>query len=799
MNRIFRYCFLWLAVAIAFAADNGPAIREALAALQRGDFASAERTLRPEVKARPNDSAALTLLGVALDNQKKFQEAGELHRRAAASAPNSPDVWNNYANHLLGTGDAEGARKLYLRVVGLDQANYNANVQLVRLALKAKKGADALGYFKHLPAGLLDAPNLAAMRVEALYLAGETLDADHLAARWLAAARSDLGASFSIGVALADAGQLAKAGEFFTQALAIAPSDFNVLVNLGLVEWHTGNYPRARQVLDAARRQQPQNVDVLYNLACVDQADKRPEAAVALLAQAARLAPERSDVQKLLALATGDLGAMDDSAAAWERYLKLQPNDDVARRERGLTAVRMGRLEQGMADIQWFVSRHPTDAVGHFELGVAENKDNPAQALTEFDRALALEAGFAAAHAARGSLYYQMGKPEAALADLEAAATLRPDDAVSLDRLGQTYLALDRATDAVRVLHKAAALAPDDSKTQLHLARALADAGQTAESKVAMDRFRQLGPVVNKAVPGGLVDYLSLTPEQRRADYRGRLERVLREHPEDASAQVNYLRLLLEAGESPLAVGVTRKIAALQPAAALLADAGRALLEARQYAPARELLEKAVATGADVELDLAIAAFHASGPAEGTRLLDRVPPAARGGDYYLARAEILDASGNAAESSAALEQALEASPQRSGWYLRAGSFLLRKGRTDDALRVSDQAMQAFAKNREILLLRAVVLEQAARGGEAEPLLEQIQNAWPEWPAGWLAHGIILARHGRRGEARAALGTAQALGTQDPQVRHYLEEISAGREAQPPDLTSLLLSKASGDQ
>src|ERR1022692_4650207 len=161
MNRVLRYCSVSLVVAIGFAADHGPAIREALAALQRGDFAAAERTLRPEVRARPNDGAALTLLGVALDNQKKFQEADQVHRRAAASSPASPDVWNNYANHLLATSDEEGAGKLYLRVVGLDQANYNANVQLVRLALKGKKRAEALGYFKHLPANQQDAPNLA--------------------------------------------------------------------------------------------------------------------------------------------------------------------------------------------------------------------------------------------------------------------------------------------------------------------------------------------------------------------------------------------------------------------------------------------------------------------------------------------------------------------------------------------------------------------------------------------------------------------------------------------------------------
>jgi Flp pilus assembly protein TadD len=108
-------------------------------------------------------------------------------------------------------------------------------------------------------------------------------------------------------------------------------------------------------------------------------------------------------------------------------------------------------------------------------------------------------------------------------------------------------------------------------------------------------------------------------------------------------------------------------------------------------------------------------------------------------------------------------------------------------------------MQAFAKNRQILLLRAVVLEQARRGGEAESLLERIQNGWPEWQVGWLAHGIILAMHGRSSEARAALSTALALGSQDPQVRHYLQEISAGREAQPPDLTLLLLSKPSQDR
>ena len=457
------------------------AIRQALAALERGDFHAAELTLRAEVQAHPADAAALTLLGVALDGQHEFQQADAVHRRALASAPNSPDVLNNYANHLVNTGEDERARSFYLRVLAIDPAQANANGQLARLAVKRKNGAEALRYLDALPPGAGDAPPVALLRLNALYQAGRGAEADALAARLEEQGRADLNLSFSLGTALAQSGQFAKAEAAFTQALALAPSDFNALFNLGVVACRAGDNRRAREMLEAALRQQPRNVDVLHQLAFADRAAGDTESAVRLLAQAARLAPERADVQKLLAISTFDLGALEDAAAAWDRYLKRQSSDDSARRERGFTAVQRGRFDEGIADLQWFVGRHPSDATGNCELGLAESKDDPLKGLVHLDRALALEPDFAAAHAARGSLYYQLGKPASALDDLEAAAALQPDDSAGLDRLGQTYLALDRPADAVRVLRRAAALAPDDSKTQLHFARALADAGETAE------------------------------------------------------------------------------------------------------------------------------------------------------------------------------------------------------------------------------------------------------------------------------------------------------------------------------
>ena len=740
-----RYAGRWwvvLLVVLTASAQVRPTIQEALTALGRGDFASAEQTLRADLLGHPGDSSTLTLLGVALDNQRKFAEADEMHRRAVTSAPQSVDALSNYANHLLNTGKEDEARKFYLQVVGLDPEQLNANLQLARIDVRQKNGREALARLKSVP----DSPQVAVVRLEALDAAGDRSGADALATQIATDAGDSLGPNFAIGLELANAGAYARAEVFFSKALAAAPTDINVLVNLGVVAAHAGHYERAREVLQAASRQQPQNVDVLYNLALVDSESRQTEAAVRALAQAARLAPQRADIQRLLAITTGDLGALEDSAAAWERYLKLTPGDDFARRERGFTAIQMGKFEQGMPDLEWFVEKHPEDAVGHFELGQAQSKDEPAKGLVHLDRALALKPDFAAAHSFRGSLYYQSGKFDEAVKDLEAAAALRPDDAVTLDRLGQSYSALDRVSDAVRVLKRAAELAPDDSKTVLHYARALADAGQAAESKVAMDRFRQLGPVTVKSVPGGLVDYLSLTPEQQRADYRSRVEKAARANPKDVAAQVSLLKLQLDEGVA--AEETARRIVALKPGAAVLRDAGRALLEAKRYEAARDVLE-----GTGPDLDLALAVFHTNGAADGLARLEKAP---RDGDWYLARAMMTGDYSKVAEWA----------PTRVDLYREALSGLNSKRDYQTALALLERA----PKDRELMLTRATTLELAGRRDEAERRLAELQGRWPEWQAVWVAEGFLLARRGKSAEAKKAAQTAIALGARSTAVR-----------------------------
>jgi tetratricopeptide (TPR) repeat protein len=689
-----------LCVAAGRGAQQSAAAQSAVAAMQRGDFLTAEKTLRAELEGHPRDAWTLSLLGVALDNQKRLPEAEEFHRLAVAASPRSPEILNNYGTH-----------------------------------------------------------------------------------QWMA-------------------GQFDKAEITFASALAAAPAYFNALSNLGVMATYTGHYERAHEALESALRQQPNNVDVLYRLAFVEEATRQWESAVLRLAQAAKLDPRRADIQKLLAVTTTELGALDDSAAAWDRYLKLEPNDEIARRERGYTAAKMGKLEQAIAELEWFLARHPDDPVGHYELAQAERTVDMVQSLEHLNKALALKPDYAPARAARGSLYYQEGKPESALADLELVATQQPGDAANLDRLGQTYQALDRPADAVRVLRRAAELVPENSTTVLHFARALADAGQTQESEVVMERFRRLGPAQKKDVPAGLVEYLSLTPEQRHADYRTRVEKAIHDHPEDPAAQLQHLKLMIEDHNADQAVAAAKRIAALKPAAGVLADTGRALLVANQYALARDLLQQAAAADphGGVELDLAVATFHATGAKAGLDLLDRLPESARTGDYYLALAQMLDASGKAQESVSALDKALHAAPERPDFYLRAVSLLVKRDLAPEALRIVEEGARTLPQNREILLLKATTLEFAHRAGDADRMLSEVQNRWPEWSNVWLAHGIILATRRHYEEARQALETVAALGASSPEAYFYLADsaLRAGRKDAAETLIRQALKLSPGD-
>ena len=776
------------------ASQPGPDFQDAVAALQRGDSATAEQKIRAELTAHPDEAEALSLLGVALDNQKKFSEANEAHLGAIAKDPRSPGFLHNYANHFLMTGDLKGAHDTFVKVVELDPNDDYANLQLAQLALQANRAKEALQYLERLPAKQRESPTVAIYMLLALDLSGNHAVADPLFNGLASSTENDPNLSAFLGRKLAQARQFAQAETFLTHALAPDPANFAMLCELGIVASNAGHNDRARDLLENALRQQPQNVDVLYALGYVYSSLNQPEAAVRLLAQAEKLAPQRADIHKLLAVSTSDLHAYEDSVHEWDSYVALAPNDDAGRRERGFAKANIKQAEAGMADLEWYVARHPDDPTGLFELGVSQSVNDPEKGIATLNKAVALKPDYVEARAARGALNYQQGKAEVALPDLEFAASNRPDNAMMLDRLGQAYLLLERLPEGLRVLRKAADLAPSEAKIQLHVANALAQSGETAESKIFMNRYKELGG--SAAVPArGVMDYLNLTPEQQRAAYRARVEKALTDHPDDAAMQTAYLKLSIGDGQMEQAAATARKIAGMKPGAIVLADAGRAMLAAQQYALAKDLLNQAAAAdpAAGVELDLAIANSHADGPAAGLQALDRVPAAARGADYYVARAQMLDASGKADDAIAAIKQAVKADPGRVDLYWNSAVLMLHNHRGADALALLDEAAKAMPDEAQIPVLKAVVLDLSGKASDAQASLNDAQHRWPEAASVGVAHGMSLAPQQIFTDAHKALETAVSLGAHSPETRRALA--ATGKTVDP---ATLFLTRPPGD-
>jgi tetratricopeptide (TPR) repeat protein len=389
---------------------------------------------------------------------------------------------------------------------------------------------------------------------------------------------------------------------------------------------------------------------------------------------------------------------------------------------------------------------------------VAQSVADPEKGLASLNKAIALRPDFAGARSARGALHYQQGNADAALPDLEFAAAKTPDSALVLDRLGQTYQLLDRPQDAVRVLRRAAQLAPSDAKTQLHTANALAQAGETAESKTYMNRYRELGGTA--AVPArGVMEYLSRTPEQQRAAYRARIEKGMADRPDDAELQVAFLKLSIGEGHIDRATATARKVLAMKPGGILLTDAGHAMFSARQYPLAKELLEQAMAVdpAAGVELELAIAVFRTDGAAAGLQRMDRIPDSARGGDYWAARAEMLSPN----DAVAAMKQAIRTEPERTDLYWQATALLLKNRRAAEALQLI--SLPAVPDNSQIAVMRAMLLELTGKTQDAQKLLADAQRRWPEAAPIWIAKGSIQSAHGQAVAAKKSIGTAAALG------------------------------------
>jgi len=363
-------------------------LNEAVDALKRGDNITAEKKLRAEIAARPSEAEAWSFLGVSLDNQQKFSEAEAAHRKALALAPRSNSVLDKFGAHQVTMGDPTGARKTFEQALSIIPNDGYANLQLATLALKDKKGAEALLYLNRLSPEQRNAPDVLIDRVMALELNGNHAGALEAEAPLQKTGNAD--ALYSLAYAWDTLGRpietlrvLARAAELEPARPDIQKSFATSAANLGqygpaLAAWD--RYVKLAPADDIARRERG------FAALHVNQR----EAGIAELRWYIGRHPDDADGWYELAIGESSL---DPTAGMpdFNRAIQLKPDFAAALSSRGALHYRDGKPEEALPDLERAVKIDPANAMAQYRLGqVYQALDRLKDALPHYRRAAEL-------------------------------------------------------------------------------------------------------------------------------------------------------------------------------------------------------------------------------------------------------------------------------------------------------------------------------------------------------------------------------------------------------------------------
>src|SRR5579884_103988 len=392
---MFRALITFVAAAgLVSAQGSSASLDDAASAVQSGRFDVAVTALTAFLKDHPRDVQALMLMGIALDSQQRYQDAGPYYERALKLAPDAAPVLNNAANHWLASGDSARARRLFLRVLAVDPGHVNALVQLAQMSVAAKHGAEALDYLKRLPASAENDATLL-LRAQALAEAGRCADMQSALERLGPDAAKDTRTQFSAGIALAKCGQYAEAERSFGQALEGEPTDFDILYNLGVAALRAG---------DAARA-----VDVLTRAAAV-----------------------RGDADTLFALAQALAAQTPQALADLSWYVARHPRDARGWYELA-TAQALGHEAEALRSLDRALGLDPALVDAHFARAVLNLKnEHPDRSVADLKMVLEREPRNQYALTRLGQAYLALGHAPQAVPVLKEAVAAAPDDAAAL-------------------------------------------------------------------------------------------------------------------------------------------------------------------------------------------------------------------------------------------------------------------------------------------------------------------------------------------------------------------------------
>ncbi len=473
-------------------------VAEGVAALERGDEATARASFQHALADEPHNVAAHTYLGVLADRAGELQEAERHFVAAATAAPSLPSARNNHGAILLRLGRVAEATEAFEASLRLDKNQPSALINLaqIRFASGTEAGLRAaLDLFARAHALAPDIELARALLVTALRLGDRSAAEKYYPAY---AARLDREASATaatpamraeLGAALLERDLLAAAITELQAAVLLAPADAQTVVTLARAYLKSKDLPAAGRTLEAAVarglnkapvyallaevyeqsghieqaipamrlaiEREPQSEAYRFTYGLMLTNAYTPAAAVIRLEESLKLFPRSARLWFALGLAHFKWGRNTTEAVqAFTKAAELEPKFAPTYVYLGLTYVDQTRLTEAVKLYEQALSVDPQLGVVHYLIADALlrlSADN-ARIEAQLAQAVKLAPSFAPAHLALAKLLFRTDRVNEAAAGLERAIALEPKLAEAYYQLGRVYSRLKRTTEAQTAL-----------------------------------------------------------------------------------------------------------------------------------------------------------------------------------------------------------------------------------------------------------------------------------------------------------------------------------------------------------
>jgi len=168
--------------------------------------------------------------------------------------------------------------------------------------------------------------------------------------------------------------------------------------------------------------------------------------------------------------------------------------------------------------------KYPQEKDFHSELGlVYQSSNKSAEAIEEYEKALALDPNFGFAINQAGYVYAQMGESEKAIQYFERYASINPGDANPVDSIAELYLRMGRLDEAAAKYQKALDIKPDFYSSCSGLAYVFALQENYPETRHWIEEFIARAPTPTAKMEGywlkAFYDYLLGCWDESLAEY----------------------------------------------------------------------------------------------------------------------------------------------------------------------------------------------------------------------------------------------------------------------------------------